>query len=596
MTRISHYLVISVILHCGALVSALPASNQCFFDAFGPFKAILPPILTPEFTETVQQIVDTYQIPGLALAVVHKDGPPEYGTWGKNSEDGSLMTVDTSFNIGSCSKAFLAASLGILIEDFAQGRNTTPLPIGLSTLNWQTKLASILPGDWELSDPWASQKANLIDILSHVHDLTYKQNGSALDITRNLRNLRPSHELREKFLYNNQMYTVGAQVITALSGVHFTDFVKDRILKPLNMTQSTYSIDEAIQSGQASETWTSFGRRIPPWQKRVHAESLAGPGGLISNVKELTPWVKLFLNDGVDPDTNTTVIPPEALETVTSAHTIVDGNPRYRSESCSFIVYGLGWLRLSCIGHDILLHTGGAPGVSAVIAAFGSDGVGVVALANADLKQPTLVNITNSIARKLFGLDAQSPLPQGRQPHDAESQFQSAPEEEAGGTRALPRVDLAGTYHDAGYGTFELCSAASRSTRSRDRSESGANATTSNCQRVLDDFRHELPTNDHDGLLLVSWPSIFTSHARFAPAPTESDAAGRHRHVVDFVTLYPAGYGRNSTPFAHWLGRTIADFVVEDGEVKGFGLYGIGGREGCGSVEECSDVWFTKCG
>ena len=46
----------------------------------------------------------------------------------------------------------------------------TPLPTvtGLSSLGWRTKLSDILSSDWELSDPWASQKANLIDILSHV--------------------------------------------------------------------------------------------------------------------------------------------------------------------------------------------------------------------------------------------------------------------------------------------------------------------------------------------------------------------------------------------------------------------------------------------
>lgn len=42
-------------------------------------------------------------------------------------------------------------------------------------------------------------------LLINSHDLSYKQNDSALDVTRNLRNLRHSHELREKVLYNNQV-------------------------------------------------------------------------------------------------------------------------------------------------------------------------------------------------------------------------------------------------------------------------------------------------------------------------------------------------------------------------------------------------------
>lgn len=218
--------------------------------------------------------------------------------------------------------------MGMLIEDFAQGRNHTPLPAGVSTLSWQTKLTDILPGDWELSDHWASKKANLIDILTHLsgmsryirflwqsaeiqraqnilsHDLSYKRTDGTLNITRNLRNLRPSYELRENFLYNNQvypciylpvgcpnaieqMYMVGAHVIATLSGLPFVEFVKDRILKPLRMTQSTYSVDEAVQSGKASETWTPFGRRIPLWLEGLEIELMAGPGGLISNVKEL---------------------------------------------------------------------------------------------------------------------------------------------------------------------------------------------------------------------------------------------------------------------------------------------------------------------
>jgi len=83
------------------------------------------------------------------------------------------------------------------------------------------------------------------------------------------------------------MYVVGAQVVTALSGVRSIDFVKDRIFTPLNMTQTTYFVHEALRSGQASETWTPFGRRIPLWMEGLHAETMAGPGGVISNVNDL---------------------------------------------------------------------------------------------------------------------------------------------------------------------------------------------------------------------------------------------------------------------------------------------------------------------
>lgn len=61
--------------------------------------------------------------------------------------------------------------MGILIDDYANGRNTTPLPHGVSRFDWDTKIKALLPGQWQLMDPWASEKANLKDILSHMSGL-----------------------------------------------------------------------------------------------------------------------------------------------------------------------------------------------------------------------------------------------------------------------------------------------------------------------------------------------------------------------------------------------------------------------------------------
>ena len=52
-----------------------------------------PTVLTPEFIETVQEIVDAGEIPGLTLAFVSLTGPAELGAWGINSEDGTNMAT-----------------------------------------------------------------------------------------------------------------------------------------------------------------------------------------------------------------------------------------------------------------------------------------------------------------------------------------------------------------------------------------------------------------------------------------------------------------------------------------------------------------------
>jgi hypothetical protein len=72
------------------------------------------------------------------------------------------------FSLASCSKAFLPSAFGILIDDFAHGRNNTPLPQGVSKLSWFTKVRDLLPNEWELTDNWASEKANIQDLLGHV--------------------------------------------------------------------------------------------------------------------------------------------------------------------------------------------------------------------------------------------------------------------------------------------------------------------------------------------------------------------------------------------------------------------------------------------
>jgi hypothetical protein len=197
------------------------------------------------------------------------------------------------------------------------------------------------------------------------------------------------------------------------------------------------------------------------------------------------------------------------------------------------------------------LHSGGAPGVTSVIVAALEDGIGIIALTNADAKEISLKNIIIKAAEKAFS------------------------SESAGMPSSL---DLAGTYYNTGYGTLVLCNMRS---------------TSPSCESVLDDFRavdKSLSPNSTD--LFASWNTVWSTHVRF----THTNAS---QYLISIGTIYSEGYGQNSTPFSTLAPATSAQFVVENERIVGFGFNETGDPDEsdltqAGSVEETSQVWFVK--
>lgn len=57
----------------------------------------------------------------------------------------------------------------------------------------------------------------------------------------------------------------------------------------------------------------------------------------------------MYLNGGVDPKTNTTIISPTQLGVITTGHSIESPS----TAEISSIVYGAGWEMLSAFGHNV---------------------------------------------------------------------------------------------------------------------------------------------------------------------------------------------------------------------------------------------------
>lgn len=71
---------------------------------------------------------------------------------------------------------------------------------------------------------------------------------------------------------------------------------------------------------------------------------------------------------------------------------------------------------------------------------------------------------------------------------------------------------------------------------------------------------------------------------------------------IYLTSLYPNGYGKDTTPFeTREIGTTegLAEFVFEDGEVVGFGISGLVGQlteraRQYETVQDRAEVWFDK--
>ncbi|KAG2033655.1 beta-lactamase/transpeptidase-like protein [Suillus americanus] len=538
-------------------------------------------VITSELSNSIQETLEIWNITGLSVAVVPRYGEPEFRSWGNMTEDGDKTTEDTLFHMASVSKAFCASALGILMDDYEHGRNVTPLPPALSEFNWHTLVQDILPGEWQLMDDWASKKANMKDILSHVsglprHDYSYGPHDSPKDDVSRMRYLRPAFELREQWSYNNKMFTTAAHIIETYSAQTYTSFVEDRIFTPLGMTSSTFSPAKAGKTGRFTQGWTSSGRVLPECFTEEMATLMAGAGGVISSAVDMSKWVALWLNKGVH--NNVTVIPLSVYANATQSYSVSIGASA--DPELSIQGYGMGWFRNSYLGHDIVYHTGSAPGFSTRASFLPNDDIGVVVFANGGDKATPVMNISNRIIDVALNLRSKPSPPITPNTHKKKP-ITPPPENVVGLELALE--ELSGTYANPGYGPITFCS---------------PSVSSSYCQDVISDFAAVdagKSSVSQSVQLFAAWPRIWSSHIR-----------GVHRSgntfVVQYTSLFPEGYGRDRTPFETaeiGTSEATAEFVVEDGKVVGFGLVGLVGQvtereRAHTTVKDRAEVWFDK--
>jgi len=402
-----------------------------------------------EFEPTVKKALEDYAVPGISIGVI-ADGKLVYakGFGWRDAEKQLPATADTVYSIGSCTKAFTAFLAGTLVDE------------GL--IHWDQRIIDIYP-EFRLMNGHATLNLSMRDLLTHrsglpQHDLMW-YNSSTLtrhDVMKRLRYLEPSCDIRERYQYNNLMYLAAGFSMEYLMGQPWEELVSERILKPLGMIRTSFTVAEMQKESDYSLPYVE---KTDGTLKRMSFRdiSLIGPaGGINASAVELSKWVLEHLGgvEGRKP-----IVSPAILQEMHAPQTIVTGAP----ESNESLIYttGLGWNVLSYRGHYYVSHDGGLDGFTSVIGFFPRDGIGLIILSNKNLT--TLPRyLSNQINDRLLNLPPIDWLKDGVEAlkKTRASQLESLKQEDLarkkGTSPSHPIQDYAGDYTHDGYGTVSI--------------------------------------------------------------------------------------------------------------------------------------------
>ncbi len=406
----------------------------------------------------VTRVMHQFEVPGLAVAVVKDDKVVVAKGYGvRTLGDPAPVDANTLFGIASNTKLFTATALGMLVEE------------GL--LDWDAPVINYLPW-FTMYDPWVTRQITIRDLLVHRSGLglgagdllwwpptTYTRK----EIAYRLRYVAPATSFRSAYAYDNVLYLVAGEVIEAVSGLSWRQFVQTRILARVGMTGARImgSADRPADGNVATTHARVDGvvRPVAPF-----ANENANPAaGINAGVADVAKWVIVQLDSGRLGDGSRLFSQRTARElwTTVIARPGIVPPPELPPLRSSFDGYALGLNARDYRGEKLLLHSGGLPGYVTRVAFLPDQKLGVVVLTNMESGaafDAIAFTVIDSYLRAppfdwLAGYVA---LGKRRAAETAATEQKTAAQRDTASRPSLPLARYAGTYHDDWYGDVTI--------------------------------------------------------------------------------------------------------------------------------------------
>jgi CubicO group peptidase (beta-lactamase class C family) len=406
----------------------------------------------------VATAMKTFEVPGMAVAIV-KDGKVQLAKGYGVRKLGDPTPVDerTKFGIGSNTKAFTTAALAGLVD---AGR-----------LSWDDPVYQRLPG-FVMYDPYVSHEMTIRDLLTHRSgmglgegDLLFwpQSTYTREEIIYKLRFMKPASSFRSRYAYDNLLYMTAGQIIPAVTGSSWDDYIRQHIFEPLGMNNS----DVSTASYKPGDDYAFPHSRVDGRLQVIHFERLdnAGPAGAINScAADMAKWVQLQLNHGKFIDHDGRLFSEQQSSEMWSPQTILPIGryaPPLAGLKPHFADYALGWALRDYHGRKLAGHTGGVAGFVSRVMLVPEENLGIIVLTNAE-EGGAFDSILYHVLDHYFGVPPTDWIGAFKSVKDMDEKDAAEAMKKAEGARAagskpsLPLEKYAGTYNDAWYGPITI--------------------------------------------------------------------------------------------------------------------------------------------
>jgi CubicO group peptidase (beta-lactamase class C family) len=349
-----------------ALLCAIPTAAPAEPIAASPAMDARIQALVPDLEAYTRNAMHAFGVPGLAIGIIAGDRLVYAKGFGVRSKAGGApVDARTVFQIGSTTKAFLAATQGIMVD---RGK-----------FRWDDRVVDLYP-EFQLRDPWVTRELRVFDLLAQRSGLPPYVNDAlgfiGLDeaaMVRSLRYVEPVSSFRTTFAYTNITHVLAGLIVAKAAGAPDWNMVLRReLFDPLGMKDSSYTAAAIAAAPNHAEgyRWAPTGMTELPFTQ-VFPYDYGGAGDINSNVEDMARWVRLQIGDGSF----------EGKRIVSAESMAAARTPKVAVSDKAF--YALGWIVQQTPNGNIVWHNGGTSGFGSYVGLLLDKGVGIVILANA---------------------------------------------------------------------------------------------------------------------------------------------------------------------------------------------------------------------